>query len=138
MSTDPSGYLIVAVPSFPTSTVVPSGNLSLLASSTFFLTAAFSSSFKLAVSPTLVFAGTVGSVLSAVVGVVAVPAVDALPTSSFATALTFVPSFTLSAGTVIIPVSGSTVTSDPSGTLHLPVSGSLVAVTIFLFPSLSV
>ena len=64
VSFDPSGYVIVAVPSFPTSTLVPSGNLSLFASSTFFLTSAFSSSFKLAVSATGVLAGTVGSIES--------------------------------------------------------------------------
>ena len=63
--------------------------------------------------------------------------VDALPASSFATALTSVPSLTLSAGTVITPVSGSTVTSDPSGTDHFPVLGSFVAVTVTgsVFPS---
>ena len=137
VSFDPSGYVIVAVPSAPTSTVVPSGNLSLFASSIAFLTAAFSSSVKLVLSATCVLAGTTGSVLSAVVGVFAVPAVDALPASSFAFALTSVPSLTLSAGTVITPVFGSTVTSDPSGTLHLP-SSPFVAVTVFLFPSLSV
>ena len=59
--------MIVAVPSAPTSTVVPSGNLSLFASSIAFLTAAFSSSFKFALFATFVFAGTAGSVLSAVV-----------------------------------------------------------------------
>ena len=55
--------------------------------------------------------------------------VDAFPDLSFATALTSLPSSTLSAGTVITPVSGSTVTSDPAGTLHFPVCGSFVAVT---------
>ena len=67
VSVDLSGYVIVAVPSFPTSTVVPAGNLSLFASSTFFLTSAFSSSVNSAVFATGVLAGTVGSVLSAVV-----------------------------------------------------------------------
>ena len=57
----------MAVPSLPTSTLVPSGNLSLLASSMAFLTVAFSSSVKFVLSTTFVFAGTVGSVLSAVV-----------------------------------------------------------------------
>ena len=63
--------------------------------------------------------------------------VDALPASSFANALTSVPSLTLSAGTVITPVSGSTFTSDPSGTDHFPVLGSFVAVTVtgFVCPS---
>ena len=64
VSVDLSGYVIVAVPSAPTSTVVPAGNLSLFASSTFFLTSAFSSSVKLAVSETCVLAGTVGSIKS--------------------------------------------------------------------------
>ena len=67
VSVDLSGYVIVAVPSFPTSTVVPSGNLSLFASSIAFLTAFFSSSVKLSLFATFVFAGTAGSVLSAVV-----------------------------------------------------------------------
>ena len=65
VSVDLSGYVIVAVPSFPTSTLVPCGNLSLLASSTAFLTSAFSSSVNLPLLPTCVFAGTVGSVFSA-------------------------------------------------------------------------
>ena len=52
-------------------------------------------------------------------------------------AVTSVPSFTFSASTVITPVFGSTVTSDPSGTLHLP-SSPFVAVTFLSFPSLSV
>ena len=55
----------MAVPSLPTSTVVPSGNLSLLASSMAFLTAAFSVSVKLVLSATFVFTGTFGSVFSA-------------------------------------------------------------------------
>ena len=82
--------------------------------------------------------GAAGAIVSAGVFAVAFPAsVDSFPVLSFAFALTSVPSFTLSAGTVITPLSGSTVTSDPSGTLHLPVCGSFVAVTVFSFPSLS-
>ena len=66
VSVDLSGYVIVAVPSFSTSTVVPSGNLSLFASSIAFLTAAFSVSVKLVLSATSVLvAGFFGSFLSA-------------------------------------------------------------------------
>ena len=54
--------------------------------------------------------------------------VDALPASSFATALTSVPSFTLSAGIVMFPFS-STFRPLSAGTVHLPVCGSLVALT---------
>ena len=60
----------------------------------------------------------------------ALPSSDTLSDLSFALAVTSLPSFTLSAGTVITPVSGSTFTSDPSGTDHFPVSGSFVAVTV--------
>ena len=73
VSTDPSGYVIVAVPSAPTSTFVgccPSfacGNLSLFASSTAFLTASFSSFVKFVLSATFVFSGTTGVVSSACV-----------------------------------------------------------------------
>ena len=67
VSVDLSGYVIVAVPSLPTSTVVPSGNLSLFASSTAFLTASFSSLVKLVLSATSVLAGTTGVVSSACV-----------------------------------------------------------------------
>ena len=74
--------------------------------------------------------GAAGAFLSAGVFAVAFPAsVDSFPVLSFAFALTSVPSATLSAGTVITPVSGSTFTSDPSGTDHFPVCGSFVAVT---------
>ena len=67
MSLDPSGYVIVAVPSFPISTLVPSGNLSLLTFSIDSLTFSFSSLVKLFLSLTIVLSGTVGSTLSAIV-----------------------------------------------------------------------
>ena len=61
---------------------------------------------------------------------------DAFPVSSFASALTSVPSLTLSAGITIFP--SSTFNPLSAGTVHFPVSGSFVAVTFFSFPSLSV
>ena len=67
MSVDPSGYVIVTLPLSSTSTFVPSGNLSLLASSILFLTSSFSLSVKLSGSFTPVFSGIVGSTLSAIV-----------------------------------------------------------------------
>ena len=125
VSVDLSGYVIVAVPSSPTSTVVPSGNLSLFASSIAFLTAFFSSSVNLALFATFVFAGTAGSVLSAVVfslGVFAlsVPASDSLFEPSFAFAVTSVPSFTLSAGIVTSPEDGSIFRPLSAGNDQLP------------------
>ena len=54
---------------------------------------------------------------------------DAVPLASFATALTSVPSLTLSAGIVITPVPGFIVTSNPSGSVQFP-SSPLVAVTV--------
>ena len=82
--------------------------------------------------------GAAGAVVSSPDGVFAlsVPDSDSLFEPSFAFAVTSVPSFTLSAGTVITPVSGSTFTSDPSGTDHLS-SAPFVAVTVLSFPSLS-
>ena len=62
--------------------------------------------------------------------------VEVFPVLSFAFALTSVLSLTLSAGTVITPVLGSTVASDPAGTVQVP-SSPFVAVTVFSFPSLS-
>ena len=61
--------------------------------------------------------------------------VDALPASSFATALTSVPSATLSAGITMFP-SLSTVNPLSAGTVHFP-SLSFVAVTVtgFVCPS---
>ena len=67
VSFDPSGYVIVALPLSSTDTSVPSGNLSLLASSILFLTSSFSLSVKFLGSFTPVFSGTFGSTLSAVV-----------------------------------------------------------------------
>ena len=103
-------------------------------------TAFFSSSvkaFEFSATTSLSGAFTVGAVVSAGFFAVAFPACfDSFPVLSFAFALTSVPSFTLSAGTVITPVSGSTVASDPSGTVHLP-SSPFVAVTFLSFPSLS-
>ena len=108
MSTDPSGYVIVAVPSFPTSTLVPSGNLSLFASSIAFLTASFSVCVKLDLSATGVLAGTVGSVFSAVVGAFS-------STKSVPLIVSFDPS-----GYVIVAVpSFPTSTLVPSGNLSL-------------------
>ena len=59
--------MILAVPSFPISTLVPCGNLSLLAFSIASLIFDFSSLVKLEGSFTLVFSGTVESTLSAIV-----------------------------------------------------------------------
>lgn len=59
--------MIVADPSFPISTLVPCGNLSLLAFSIASLTFDFSSSVKLEGSFTLVLSGIDGSTLSAIV-----------------------------------------------------------------------
>ena len=65
-SFEPSGYVTVAVPSAPTVTVVPAGNLSLLALSTLFLTCFFSSSVKWLGSLTVTLSpGTVGVILPA-------------------------------------------------------------------------
>ena len=65
ISFDPSGYVIVALPLSSTDTSVPSGNLSLLASSILFLTSSFSLSVNFSGSFTPVFSGIVGSTLSA-------------------------------------------------------------------------
>ena len=137
VSVDLSGYVIVAVPSFPTVTFVPSGNLSLFASSIAFLTAAFSSSVKLSVLATFVFAGTVGSVLSAVVGTFASPSADSLSLASFAFAVTFSPALILSFGSVTTPVASSIFidVSVPSGNVHLFIS--FVATSVCVFPSWS-
>ena len=59
--------MIVALPLSSTSTLVPSGNLPLLASSIFFLTSSFSLSVNLSRSFTPVFSGTFGVILSACV-----------------------------------------------------------------------
>ena len=69
VSFDPSGYVTVADPSSFTVTVVPSGNLSLLASSILSFTACFSLSVNLLGSLTPVFSGRLGSMVSAWVGV---------------------------------------------------------------------
>src|SRR5699024_12015879 len=61
-----SGYVIVAVPSVPTVTSVPAGNLSLLALVTLVLTWSFSPSVKLLVFATGTgVAGTFGVIFSA-------------------------------------------------------------------------
>ena len=66
--------------------------------------------------------------------VVSIPFLDSFPALSLAAASTSVPGFTLSFGSVMTPLSLSTVTSDPSGTDHLP-SSPFVAVTVFSVPS---
>ena len=59
--------MIVALPLSSTSTFVPSGNLSLFASSILSFKVFFSSSVSLLASSTSVFSGRFGSTLSAVV-----------------------------------------------------------------------
>ena len=125
VSFDPSGYVIVALPFSSTSTFVPSGNLSLLASSIFFLTSSFSLSVKLSLSPTSVFPGIVGSIISEI-GSSGLLSISGSPclylnTRSSAGIVSFDPS-----GYVIValPLS-STDTSVPSGNL------SLLASSIF-------
>ena len=59
--------MILADPSFPIATLVPCGNLSLLAFSIASLTFDFSSLVKLEGSFTSIFPGTAGSTLSAIV-----------------------------------------------------------------------
>ena len=123
VSTDPSGYVIVAVPSFPTSTLVPCGNLSLLASSTAFLTAAFSSSVKLVLSATSNFSGTVGSVFSASV----FPASDFCSTKS----TPLIVSVDLSGYVIVAVPSSPTVTVVPSGNLSLLASSTAFLTVAF-------
>ena len=134
VSSELSGYLIVAVPSSPTVISVPAGNVllpspSLFASSIAFLTVSFSSFVKLVLSATSVFAGTVGSVWSAVVGVFAFTSASGetcFPAFSFAFTFSLLDS--LLEGIVTLPVSWSIFIdgSVPSGSVHLPFS--LVAV----------
>ena len=75
------------------------------------------------------FASTFGADGPFISLLVAFASSDAFPVSSFATATTSVPSFTLSSGIVTFPVCGSIVTSEPSGTLQVPFA-SLVAITV--------
>ena len=65
VSVDLSGYVIVTFPLSSTVTFVPSGNLSLFASSTAFLTASFSSFVKLSGFVTGVTFGLFGVILLA-------------------------------------------------------------------------
>ena len=97
--------MIVALPLSSTSTSVPSGNLSLLASSILSFTVFFSSSVSLSVSSTSVFSGIVGSTLSA----------------SFSAGVSGLES--LSFGSVPAPFSSSSVTPSPSSSVSVT-SGS--------------
>jgi len=79
-----------------------------------------------------VTSGLPGACVSGVVGLfpaLAVASSDAFPASSFALAVTSLPSFTLSAGIVTFPVVGSTVTS-LSSVVQFP-SSPFVTVTVF-------
>ena len=123
VSVDLSGYVIVAVPSLPTSTVVPSGNLSLFASSIAFLTAAFSVSVKLVLSTTSVLvAGFAGSFFSA--SVLVFSSTKSLP---------LIVSVDLSGYVIVAVPSLPTSTVVPSG--NLPLFASSIA---FLTASFSV
>ena len=124
--------MIVTVPSLPTSTLVPSGNLPLLASSTFFLTSSFSSLVKLSLSPTSVFPGTAGSMMSAIFnsGFSSIAGSPCLywNTRSFAGIVTVDLS-----GYVIVALPLSSIdTSVPSGNLSL-----LASLILFLTSSFS-
>ena len=140
VTSDPSGTAHLPASSFVAVTVFLFPSLSVYVTSTVFVSASVGGVTVTLPSSFAFTVGAAGACLSAGVFALALDVsvgFDSFPALSFAFALTSVPSFTLSAGTVITPVFGSTVTSDPSGTAHLPAS-SFVAVTVFLFPSLSV
>ena len=84
---------------------------------------------------TVVLAGILGSLSSAIDGVVTSTSDEVLLFPSVADALTFVPGLVFSAGTMIFPF--STVKPLSAGTVHVP-SSPLVALTSLGLPSLSV
>ena len=124
--------MIVAVPSFPISTLVPSGNLSLLTFSILSLISCFSSSVRLFLSPTSVLPGTAGSIISAILssGLSSIAGSPCLywNTRSFAGIV----SVDLSGYVIVALPFSSTVTSVPSGNLSL-----LASLIFFLTSSFS-
>ena len=135
-SFDPSGYVIVALPLLSTSTFVPSGKLSLLTFSILSLISCFSLSVRLFLSPTSVFPGTFGSMMSAILssGFSSMAGSPCLywNTRSFAGITSLDPS-----GYVIValPLS-STSTFVPSGNLSL-LASSILSLTSFFSSSVN-
>ena len=119
--------------SISTGTFWPSSSIALIVAPSWFLTirpvdclSSVGSTFFLLLSFIESLSGFIALAFDVSVGA------DSLPAVSTAFALTSLPSFTLSAGIVITPVSA--LISNPSGASagrdHLPVSGSFVAFTV--------
>ena len=142
LSSVPSLYFIVAVPSSPTTISVPSASVllpfsSLLASSIAFLTAFFSSAVNFLGLSTFHLAGVFGFVLSARVLALSCASSDGFSDLSLAVAFTSVPALVNPSSSVIVPVFSSI--EAPStflSSFHLPLS-SFVAETTWSLPFLS-
>ena len=116
VTSDPAGTVHLPSSPFVAVTVLSFPSLSLYVTSTVFVSASVGG---VTVTLPSSFAFTVGAAGFSD-GVVAVPAVDTLPASSFAFALTSVLSFTLSAGIVTTPDAGSIFKSLLSGSDQFP------------------
>ena len=139
VSVDPSGYVIVTLPLSSTSTFVPSGNLSLLASSILFLTSSFSLSVKLSLSPTSVFSGIVGSISSAVVPFLSVMIIITCASSVVPSSKLIVTSIIYSLGLSVVGTSWPSLIvtvyldlSSPSTTIAFVISSSVNSSPTFL------
>ena len=131
MSVDSSGYVIVTLPLSSTSTLVPSGKLSLLASSILSLISSFSLSVRLSLSPTSVFPGTVGSIISEI-GSSGLSSISGSPCLYWNTRFSAgIVSFDSSGYVIVALPLSSTSTFVPSGNLSLLASSILFLTSSF-------